>query len=315
MLLLLAEIPSRMPTAHAFIAPITRFYPLWSRPSSSRSVVDWFQQEPLESLLPRDEALAICMELVETGVFSDPDSQRLTKENWDRFASQRLSNETRSLRDVLGASTTQRLLASVEASRYDPDAVRTFLSSSAVNSLFTVILYDAISEFLVKMDVFGNIVNSLPIIGPVRRQLTQQFKQSLDKSLGPLIQTFLQAYTSITVRESVDFVLSEDNQRAFASANVKLVSSLLDRPINRLILSETATQKVIDDTFAYLQNDVSEEDVERFVDAVYDVLHDKTIQNAVNVDKVLEASPTLQRTLDRLWETAVANSNNTSQTE
>ena len=38
---------------------------------------------------------------------------------------------------------------------------------------------------LLRIDVFGNIVNSLPIIGPIRQQVTKQFKQQLDASLGP----------------------------------------------------------------------------------------------------------------------------------
>lgn len=48
---------------------------------------------------------------------------------------------------------------------YDPQTVKAFLGSSAVELMIGGILYEAIFEFTKKADVFGGIVNSLPIIG------------------------------------------------------------------------------------------------------------------------------------------------------
>ena len=42
-------------------------------------------------------------------------------------------------------------------------------------------------------------------------------------------------------------------------------------------------------------------DVERYLDVVYDVMEGKSVNDFVDVDQVLNASPTLERTLDSIW--------------
>jgi len=41
------------------------------------------------------------------------------------------------------------------------------------------ILYEGIFEFLRKVDIIGNIINRLPIIGPIRVAIMKEFKASL----------------------------------------------------------------------------------------------------------------------------------------
>ena len=41
------------------------------------------------------------------------------------------------------------------------------------------ILYEGIFEFLRKVDIIGNIINRLPIIGPIRVAIMKEFKSSL----------------------------------------------------------------------------------------------------------------------------------------
>jgi hypothetical protein len=45
--------------------------------------------------------------------------------------------------------------------------------------------------------------------------------------------------------------------------------------------------------------------VEQYVHYVYDFLGDKRVDSVIDVDRVLDASPTLQKTVDSLWTRAL----------
>uniref|UniRef100_A0A7S0KXJ0 Uncharacterized protein n=1 Tax=Asterionellopsis glacialis TaxID=33640 RepID=A0A7S0KXJ0_9STRA len=187
---------------------------------------------------------------------------------------------------------------------YDSGAVRAFLESDAINNLFAKVLYDGIFEFTQKIDIFGNILSKLPIIGPIRKQIVAETKKNLDRTLGPLVQQFLGTYTKVAVGEASDFVLSASNRESFGAANVRLVSSLMERPVNSLLPDKSVTDKLKDEAFSYIRN-VEMEDLRSYLDFAYDFIGDKSVENVVPVDKVLDASPTLQRTVDNLWEKAL----------
>ena len=68
--------------------------------ASFRVAMDWFQQQPLESYLPKQDALAILDELLpqdtnDSSTLID-DSERLVDENWDKLMA-RLTDEKRSI--------------------------------------------------------------------------------------------------------------------------------------------------------------------------------------------------------------------------
>jgi len=270
---------------------------------SARQAIDWVRQETLTDLIPKEDVLAIIDELLSNEALMD-DSEELVTKNWEKLE-RKLREETRPPREILGLETTDRILASVQSmDGYDPQAVNAFLESEAVNSLFSRVLYDGIFEFFQKIDVFGQIINGLPILGPIRKQIVTETKRQLDRSLGPLVQKFLGTYTKIAVREASEFVLSPTNQKAFSGANVKLVSSLLDRPVNSLVPSSDLSEKLRKEIFEYLRS-VDMEDMDTYVSFAYDFLGDKSVDNVMDVDKVLDASPTLTRTIDRIWDKAV----------
>mmetsp|Transcript_11823 Transcript_11823/g.18317 ORF Transcript_11823/g.18317 Transcript_11823/m.18317 type:complete len:318 (-) Transcript_11823:162-1115(-) len=271
--------------------------------ASSRKVIDWYVQQPLESLVPKEEALAILSELINSDAMID-DTEALVSRNWDSL-DRRLREESRSTAQILGQETTDRVLRSVSnLNEYDSGAVRAFLESDAINNLFAKVLYDGIFEFTQKIDIFGNILSRLPIIGPIRKQIVSETKKNLDKTLGPLVQQFLGTYTKVAVGEATDFVLSASNRESFGAANVRLVSSLMERPVNSLLPDKSVTDKLKDDAFSYIRN-VEIEDLRSYLDFAYDFIGDKSVENVVPVDKFLDASPTLQRTVDNLWEKAL----------
>eukprot|EP00525_Craspedostauros_australis_P014143 CAMPEP_0198116778 /NCGR_PEP_ID=MMETSP1442-20131203/14457_1 /TAXON_ID= /ORGANISM="Craspedostauros australis, Strain CCMP3328" /LENGTH=330 /DNA_ID=CAMNT_0043774681 /DNA_START=57 /DNA_END=1049 /DNA_ORIENTATION=+ len=271
-----------------------------------RQVVDWAKSEPLDSLLPRDDAKSILAELLSSDSLID-DSEALVAINWEKIEA-RLKAEDRSIAQLLGDGSTDSVLKAVGSIEgYDSDAVRAFLSSDAISSLFSRILYDGIFEFFQRIDVFGNIVNGLPIIGPIRKQIVTETKKQLDRSLGPLVQNFLSTYTKIAVVQAGEYVLSPSNRKSFASANVRLVSNILERPINSVLPPEDLTDKVQEASFDFLRK-LESDKVNEYVDVVYDFLGDKKLESAVDVDKVLDASPTLEASLVRILERSRATS-------
>lgn len=269
--------------------------------SSASKVISWYTQQPFRRLLPKEDAVKICQELLQSQELIK-DSEKYVIKNWDKFLN-KLREESRSMQQLLGEETTDRILKSVESlDSYDADTVRTFLGSEAINALFSKVLYDGIFEFFELVDIFGNIVKQIPIIGPIREQIKKETKRNLDRTLGPSIQKFLSTYTRIAVMQAGEYILSPANRKAFGSANVKLITSLLQRPVNTLpfISDVDLGEKLRRDAFAYLRAaDMS--DIERYLDYGYDLIGDKCTNDLIDTSRVLDASPTLRRTVDKLW--------------
>lgn len=117
------------------------------------------------------------------------------------------------------------------------------------------------------------------------------------------MQSFLRSYTKVAVVQASEFVMSPANKEAFGSANVRLVSSVLERPVSSLLPPSEMATKLRNDTFDYIRN-VNVEDLEEYIDFVYDLLGDKSVSKAVDVNRILDSSPTLSKTIDRIWENA-----------
>ena len=84
-----------------------------------------------------------------------------------------------------GEKNTNNILKAVEGvDIYEPASVRAFLQNSAFENMIGGILYEGIFEFLQKVDIIGNIVNSLPLIGPMRQAIVKEFKNTMDRTLG-----------------------------------------------------------------------------------------------------------------------------------
>jgi len=276
--------------------------------SSAPPLLEWLASESLESLLPKQDALAILQETLSNEALLR-DSEALVTSNWESLE-RRFLEESRPLTKIMGQETTDRVVKAVaNLDEYDDGAVRAFLGSDAINKLFAKILYDGIFEFFQRIDVFGNVIGGLPIIGPVRKQIVSETKKQLDRTLGPLVQGFLGTYTKVAVLEATDFVVSPTNRKAFGSANVKLVLSLLERPANSLYPGSEITSKLKDEVFAYLRN-VDIEELDGYLTILYDLIGGKSVGKVVNVDQILSTSPTLRRTIDGLWDRALKASRN-----
>jgi len=284
-----------------------------------RNIVDWIQGKPLDSLVSKDETIAICRELTADQDLLDS-LERAIVENWDRIVQKLIENNggdsgrKSTLGGLLGEEATQRLLRGVQNIDLYSDAktVNAFLQSDAVNELFAQTLYDGIYEFFQTIDVFGNIISNLPVLGPIRNKIRDDLKNQLDRTLGPTLRTFLKGYTSVAIGRAAGFVLSEQNQRAFGAANARLLGSILDRPLEDLLpeSSNPSIVKLRTEFFGYLRNLGGEEssDLEEYAALVYDLIGDKSLDSLnLNVHRVLDASPTLESTANRILDEALEN--------
>lgn len=272
-----------------------------------------------------------------SSIFNEDTYQQYVK-YWDKLL-RKLREETRTPADLLGTDITNRILSFIRGERnsnnnnnnssYDAQTVKAFLESDAINSLFTQLLYDAIFEFTTKFDILGNAISNLPLLGPVRNQVLKESKRNMDRTLGPLLRQFLSGYTRVAVRQTIDFVVSKENAVAFGNANAKLVGYLMEkRSLSDWIPEEKILVEWRQDVWDYLvgletnNGDGNDDDdnnkkkkksdsmvkidqqqiVNQSIDWIYDLIGDKCIDDAgVNVDAILDASPTLEKNVVLFW--------------
>ena len=133
------------PLATTATTTTTALYSSSSSSSSSssdvRRVLDWIKDESLESLISKDETIAICRELAGDQALIDGVEQAVI-ENWDKIVQKLIASEgnerRNTLSQLLGEEATQRLLRGVQNLDVysDPKTVNAFLQSDAVNDLF-----------------------------------------------------------------------------------------------------------------------------------------------------------------------------------
>ena len=210
----------------------------------------------------------------------------------------RARKEDRDVRGILGTQTSDRLLDLVEAAELDAAAVKAFMSSPPVAALLSSVLYEGIKEFLLKADILGNIVNQLPIIGPIRVQIMKEVQKQLDRTLGKQVQQFLVGYNKALVQSAVDYVLKV---QGVGKAMRSLGDSLLSRPVASLIPSEPSTDQLRNSLWGALTT-AEPQQVTRVVDDVYIQLGKNNLADLVNVDDFLDRTPAAARILDRIME-------------
>lgn len=152
----------------AFSSPSskTRLYSSSSPSIRVRGVIDWIQGKPLDSLVSKEETVAICRELTGDEALLDSLEQAIV-ENWDKIVNRLIQSRSdgtkRTLRGLLGEEATERLLRGVQnIDLYsDPKTVNAFLQSDAVNDLFAQTLCKyPIGEYSRRMKVSSSSLAS-----------------------------------------------------------------------------------------------------------------------------------------------------------
>jgi hypothetical protein len=203
-------------------------------PKAADAVEKWLLNEPFDQILPRENLSAAVKEFQSNS--ASLESNKALFEKWWLQFEKTMREEIRPLKVILGSQTVSELLENVEkADVYDPTTVRAFLQNPAFETMIGGILYEGIFEFIQRVDIIGNIVNKLPIIGPIRQTIMSEFKKNLDKSLGGQVKTFLSSFNRVAVQRMIDFILSPSNRISLQKANRNVVQSLLERPLSTVI--------------------------------------------------------------------------------
>eukprot|EP00751_Fragilariopsis_kerguelensis_P038320 CAMPEP_0170932822 /NCGR_PEP_ID=MMETSP0735-20130129/17175_1 /TAXON_ID=186038 /ORGANISM="Fragilariopsis kerguelensis, Strain L26-C5" /LENGTH=456 /DNA_ID=CAMNT_0011335301 /DNA_START=121 /DNA_END=1491 /DNA_ORIENTATION=- len=325
--------------------------------SSTRRVIDWIQHESLEKIVSKEEAITICNELInDQDLLNDLETFFIL--NWDTVIQKGINythekKNKGTLSQLLGVRTTERLLHSVEnvdVFTNDSQLLSAFLESSAIQELFTQTLYDGIYEFFQTIDVFGNIISKLPVIGPIRNKLRDDVKQQLDRSLGPLVRNFLNSYTLVAIGRASTYIRSPTNRQQFGKVNVRIVESMIHRPIPDLLQplllsnsnskSNSSSSSIVDklciEVFDYLRqlntnnNDDSDEDNEAqliindSLTFIYDIIGTRSIASigkenegegeggtSLDLHRIFDSSPTLETTTNQFLQKLSAINNET----
>ena len=193
----------------------------------------WLRSQTISSVLPKDQAKALLVDL--------RDDRRFWAQQRRQFATlwvsieEGMRSETRPLATVLGPATSARLLDAVDAMDDDPALVNTVLRSEVVERMIGHVLYEGIFEFVQRADLLGNLVNTMPVIGPIRVQMLKAARSQLDTILGAQLAKFLGEYTASAAESAVEFILAEDTAELRQKAKRKACEKLLAKPINELI--------------------------------------------------------------------------------
>lgn len=274
---------------------------------ATKSLYEFLRVQSLESLASAEEAKQIIREIRASEELLNTGYAQYSS-LWDLVIRQ-VGGDNRTLEEVLGKDVSERLLNSVEAiDVYEPSAVRTFLSNPVFESMLGGILYEGIFEFIQKVDILGNIINKMPIIGPIRQAIVSELKNNLDRTLGVQVKTFLSSFNKIAVQRMAEFILSPQNRVAFRAANRNIVSYLLKRKVSSLVsfvisgnASNSGRLKV------QVWNTIlltPQEEVEQVLDYLYDKIATIKWGTVINIEyeDIITASPTIEHIVVRTFE-------------
>jgi hypothetical protein len=237
----------------------------------------WVRSQSLREVLPPSELAAAVKSLREDEALRA--SYRPTFDKAVERAEKALREETRTLGELLGAEASEKVLKALENVSGDADATRSFLRTPAVEKVVGSILYEGIFEFIKGVDLLGNIINGLPIIGPIRQQIMTGVKQELDRSLGNQVKGFLGGYSRLATEQLVTLVLSDENSKGFAAARRRLGEEILGRPVSSLVPSEALVAELKESAWTLaadtpLPSGGDEEVIER----VYKLVGDESLE-------------------------------------
>jgi hypothetical protein len=191
-----------------------------------------------------------------------------------------------------------KVLDQVEKADVDPSLLKAFMRTPAVESMAGAILYTGIFEFVQRADILGNIVNGLPVIGPIRMEINKALKEQLDATLGPQVTQFLGTQSRPAVEQMISFITAEENKQAFGKSGRRLAEYLLNRPVNSIMPSRDSALKIRDQGWPVIRELVSTvEAQEKLIDGFFEKNGD------VKIGEYLpDLPPSAKRGLLRMWQ-------------
>jgi len=250
----------------------------------AETVVDradgWVRGQTFAELFKKQEVKNLLQEIAE-----DSDYWMNQRKSFDQvvdLVEQYLRQEDRSLKSLLRDGLTNNILEKVETLDVSPDVVKAFMRTPAVESMAGAILYTGIFEFVQRADILGNVVNNLPVIGPIRQEINKALKQTLDQTLGTQVKDFLGTQSRPAVEQMIQFVLSKDNKAGFGLSGRRLADYVLSRPVSSLLPSEESAKDLREDLWKASRQVVgSVADQSEILDDVFAKIGDRKVGELV----------------------------------
>eukprot|EP00614_Pseudopedinella_elastica_P018161 CAMPEP_0172649348 /NCGR_PEP_ID=MMETSP1068-20121228/241742_1 /TAXON_ID=35684 /ORGANISM="Pseudopedinella elastica, Strain CCMP716" /LENGTH=362 /DNA_ID=CAMNT_0013463697 /DNA_START=29 /DNA_END=1117 /DNA_ORIENTATION=+ len=295
----------------------------------------YVRRSTLRELLPPSELAATVASLREDKELWE--SYRPTYEKAVKRAEKEFREESRTFKEILGEDASERLLkaleevagdadatqavlrtpavegvmgkkeefillcvgasSALEEVAGDADATQAVLRTPAVEGVIGSVLYEGIFQFIQTVDIIGNIVNGLPVIGPIRQQILNAFKKELDRTLGRQVKSFLGSYTRAASEQVANLVLSEENSKGFANARRRLGEEVLNRPLNSLVPPESTVDELSDAAWNIAASPLPIGD-EEVINRVYDAIGNYSL-DGLGIETPPQISALATKTFER----------------
>ena len=259
-------------------------------------VDEWLRLQTFSGMVDRHELKKLLSDVV-----SDDDYWARQRGTYDTIFDEvdtLLRREERPLQQILNEGVLAKVLDQVENADVDPSLLKAFMRTPAVESMAGAILYTGIFEFVQRADILGNIVNGLPVIGPIRMEINKALKEQLDATLGPQVTQFLGTQSRPAVEQMISFITAEENKQAFGKSGRRLAEYLLNRPVNSIMPSRDSALKIRDQGWPVIRELVSTvEAQEKLIDGFFEKNGD------VRIGEYLpDLPPSAKRGLLRMWQ-------------
>jgi hypothetical protein len=259
-------------------------------------VDEWLRLQTFSGMVDRHELKKLLSDVV-----SDDDYWARQRGTYDTIFDEvdtLLRREERPLQQILNEGVLAKVLDQVEKADVDPSLLKAFMRTPAVESMAGAILYTGIFEFVQRADILGNIVNGLPVIGPIRMEINKALKEQLDATLGPQVTQFLGTQSRPAVEQMISFITAEENKQAFGKSGRRLAEYLLNRPVNSIMPSRDSALKIRDQGWPVIRELVSTvEAQEKLIDGFFEKNGDVMIG-----EYLPDLPPSAKRGLLRMWQ-------------
>jgi len=284
--------------ANAFVLPRQQRFAvnkLYGTADAYKLLETYVRRSTLRELLPPSELAATVASLREDKELWE--SYRPTYEKAVKRAEKEFREESRTFKEILGEDASERLLKALEEVAGDADATQAVLRTPAVEGVIGSVLYEGIFQFIQTVDIIGNIVNGLPVIGPIRQQILNAFKKELDRTLGRQVKSFLGSYTRAASEQVANLVLSEENSKGFANARRRLGEEVLNRPLNSLVPPESTVDELSDAAWNIAASPLPIGD-EEVINRVYDAIGNYSL-DGLGIETPPQISALATKTFER----------------
>jgi len=259
-------------------------------------VDEWLRRQTFGGMIDSHELKVLLKDLVSDDAYWQ--RQRGTYDTIFDEVDTLLRREERPLKEILNDGVLAKLLDQVESADVDPSILKAFMRTPAVESMAGAILYTGIFEFVQAADILGNIVNQLPVIGPIRQEINKSLKEQLDNTLGPQVTNFLGTQSRPAFEQMISFITDDTNKKAFGKSGRRLAEYIMGRPVNNLMPSRETALKIRDEGWPVIRQLVTTvEGQEKLIDGFFEKNGDAQIG-----EYLPDLPPSAKRGLLRMWQ-------------